>query len=96
MEARWGSNEANGHIQLAIGVRLDEKLDELDLTGSRLTGISRIVKAMAKWFPCPEFETEDERSYLLIRLPVHEEEVNWNGLLVESSSGKTPGETTRQ
>ena len=53
--------------------RIGEFLKELDLTEGRSTGISKIIKAMAKnGSPAPEFETDDERSYFLIRLPVHE------------------------
>jgi len=52
--------------------RVGEFLKELDLTEGRSTGISKILKIMsANGSPAPEFETDDERSYFLIRLPVH-------------------------
>ena len=52
--------------------RIGEFLKELDLTEGRSTGISKILKAMAaNGSPAPEFETDDERSHFIIRLPVH-------------------------
>jgi len=52
--------------------RIGEFLKELELTEGRLTGISKILRAMkANGSPLPEFETDDDRSYFLIRLPVH-------------------------
>ena len=48
-------------------------LKELDPTEGRYTGISKILKVMAaNGSPAPEFETDDDRTYFLIRLPVHE------------------------
>lgn len=53
--------------------RIGEFLKELDLTEGRSTGISKILKMMkANGSPRPEFETDEDRSYFLIRLPVHE------------------------
>ena len=69
--------------------RIGEFLKELDLTEGRSTGISKIIKSMAaNGSPAPEFETDEERSYFLIRLPVHEKAANWEGLLPETSSEK--------
>jgi ATP-dependent DNA helicase RecG len=52
--------------------RIGEFLKELDLTEGRSTGISKILKVMkSNGSPPPEFETDDDRSYFLIRLPVH-------------------------
>jgi len=52
--------------------RIGEFLKELDLTEGRSTGISKILKVMkGNGSPPPEFETDDDRSYFLIRLPVH-------------------------
>jgi ATP-dependent DNA helicase RecG len=57
--------------------RIGEFLKELDLTEGRSTGISKILKVMAaNGSPAPEFETDDDRSYFLIRLPVHERAVS--------------------
>ncbi|MFQ5568244.1 MAG: Fic family protein [Rhodothermales bacterium] len=53
--------------------RIGEFLKELDLTEGRSTGIAKILKVMsANGSPAPEFETDDDRTYFLIRLPVHE------------------------
>ena len=53
--------------------RIGEFLKELDLTEGRSTGISKILKVMAaNGSPTPEFESDADRSYFLIRLPVHE------------------------
>ena len=52
--------------------RIGEFLKELDLTEGRSTGISKILKAMkTNGSPLPEFETDEDRSYFLIRLPIH-------------------------
>jgi ATP-dependent DNA helicase RecG len=52
--------------------RIGEFLKELDLTEGRSTGISKILKVMkSNHSPVPEFETDDDRTYFLIRLPVH-------------------------
>jgi ATP-dependent DNA helicase RecG len=47
-------------------------LKELDLTEGRSTGIAKVLKVMKEnGSPPPEFETDDDRSYFLIRLPAH-------------------------
>jgi ATP-dependent DNA helicase RecG len=52
--------------------RIGEFLKELDLTEGRSTGIPKILRAMKdNGSPPPEFESDEDRSYLLIRLPVH-------------------------
>ncbi len=52
--------------------RIGEFLKELDLAEGRSTGISKILKVMkSNGSPPPEFKTDDDRSYFLIRLPVH-------------------------
>ena len=77
--------------------RIGEFLKELDLTEGRSTGISKIIKAMAiNGSPAPEFETNDERSYFLIRLPVHEKAANGEGHLLEPSSEKILGDRAGQ
>ena len=66
--------------------RIGEFLKELDLTEGRSTGISKILKVMAaNGSPAPEFETDDDRSYFLIRLPVHERSAREESTRVESS-----------
>jgi len=53
--------------------RIGGFLKELDLTEGRSTGIKKILTAMARnGSPPPEFDTDDDRTYFLIRLPVHE------------------------
>jgi len=52
--------------------RIGEFLKELDLTEGRSTGIPKILRVMAEnGSPAPEFETDEDRTYFLIRLPVH-------------------------
>ncbi len=52
--------------------RIGEFLKELELTEGRSTGIPKILKVMREnGSPAPEFESDDDRSYMLIRLPVH-------------------------
>jgi ATP-dependent DNA helicase RecG len=53
--------------------RIGEFLKELDLTEGRSTGIPKILGVMrSKGSPPPEFESDEDRTYFLIRLPVHE------------------------
>jgi ATP-dependent DNA helicase RecG len=71
--------------------RIGEFLKELELTEGRSTGISKILKVMkANGSPAPEFETDDERSYFLIRLPVHTQTIR------ESDSGNVTAQDTTQ
>jgi ATP-dependent DNA helicase RecG len=52
--------------------RIGEFLKELDLTEGRSTGIPKVLRVMAEnGSPTPEFETDDDRTYFLIRLPIH-------------------------
>jgi ATP-dependent DNA helicase RecG len=52
--------------------RIGEFLKELDLTEGRATGIPKILRAMrANGSPVPKFQTDDDRTSFLIRLPVH-------------------------
>ncbi|WP_412851786.1 Fic family protein [Ectothiorhodospira shaposhnikovii] len=60
--------------------RIGEFLKELDLTEGRSTGIPKILRVMqANGSPQPRFESDDERSSFLIRLPVHEGFVEGHG-----------------
>ncbi|NNM60041.1 MAG: hypothetical protein HKM04_09535 [Legionellales bacterium] len=53
--------------------RIGEFLKELDLTEGRSTGVPKILRVMkANGSPAPVFETDEDRSYFLIRLPVHD------------------------
>ncbi|MDO4337649.1 MAG: hypothetical protein Q4C91_06115 [Eubacteriales bacterium] len=48
-------------------------LKELHMVEGRNTGIPTILKAMsANGSPLPVFETDDERSYMTVVLPIHE------------------------
>ena len=53
--------------------RIGEFLKELDLAEGRSTGIPKILRAMRKnGSPAPVFESDDARTWFLVRLPVHE------------------------
>lgn len=53
--------------------RIGEFLKELDLTEGRSTGVPKILRAMKKnGSPMPTFETDDERTYFLVKLPIHQ------------------------
>ena len=67
--------------------RIGEFLKELDLTEGRATGIPKILNAMQRnGSPPPEFESDEERSYFLVRLPVHPE------VHAKAEPGKAPDE----
>jgi ATP-dependent DNA helicase RecG len=52
--------------------RIGEFLKELDLTEGRSTGIPKILREMAaNGSPAPEFDSDDDRTSYLVRLPVH-------------------------
>ena len=54
--------------------RIGEFLKDLDLTEGCSTGIPKILRAMKNnGSPKPIFDTDEDRSYLLITLPVHQE-----------------------
>jgi ATP-dependent DNA helicase RecG len=54
--------------------RIGDFLKELHLTEGRNTGFKKILDALeANGSPKPEFETDDDRSYFITRLFVHEE-----------------------
>jgi len=56
--------------------RIGEFLKELDLTEGRSTGIPKILKAIKRnGSPMPIFETDEDHSYFLFRLPVHPDSV---------------------
>lgn len=53
--------------------RIGEFLKDLKLSEGRSTGIPTILRAMAQnGSPTPIFETDEDRSYFLIRLPIHQ------------------------
>ena len=50
--------------------RIGEFLKELDLTEGRSTGIPKILREMAaNGSPAPEFDSDEDRTYYLVRLP---------------------------
>lgn len=52
--------------------RIGEFLKDLELTEGRSTGIPTILRVMAEnGSPAPQFDTDEERSYFAISLPVH-------------------------
>ena len=68
--------------------RIGEFFKELDLTEGRSTGIPKILRAVKRnGSPDPEFETDEERNYFLVRFPVHPKSVRqaaqvgpWDGV----------------
>ncbi len=54
--------------------RIGDFLKELHLTEGRNTGFKKILDALeANGSPKPEFETDEDRSYFITRLFIHEE-----------------------
>ena len=52
--------------------RIGEFLKELDLAEGRSTGVPKILRAMRNnGSPVPRFETDDDRTWFLVRLPAH-------------------------
>jgi len=52
--------------------RIGEFLKELSLTEGRGTGIPKILRAIQKnGSPLPVFETDDDRTYFVVRFPIH-------------------------
>ncbi len=73
--------------------RFGEFLKELDLTEGRSTGVRKILKAMAaNGSPAPVFETDEDRSYFLIRLPVHPRAIHPE----REGAGQVTGQVTGQ
>jgi len=53
--------------------RIGDFLKELHLTEGRNTGFKKILNALERnGSPKPEFETDDDRSYFITRLFIHE------------------------
>jgi hypothetical protein len=68
--------------------RIGEFLKELDLTEGRSTGIPKILRVMwENGSPEPQFETDDDRTTFLIRLPVH---TRYNALLEQDTDQDKP------
>ena len=80
--------------------RIGEFLKELDLTEGRSTGVPKILRAMKKnGSPMPTFETDDERTYFLVKLPIHqkamldESVIEQNTLTPQATPQATPHAT---
>ena len=70
--------------------RIGEFLKELDLAEGRSTGISKIFKVMAaNGSPMPKFESDEDRTHFIVRLPVHERAV-----VAAQVTGEATGEVT--
>ncbi|MCL1808553.1 MAG: putative DNA binding domain-containing protein [Clostridiales bacterium] len=53
--------------------RIGEFLKEIDLSEKKSTGITKILRVLkANGSPMPEFETDDERNYLIVTIRPHE------------------------
>ncbi|MDR3054041.1 MAG: putative DNA binding domain-containing protein [Zoogloeaceae bacterium] len=75
--------------------RIGEFLKELDLTEGRSTGIPKILKVMkANGSPIPSFETDDDRTSFVIRLPRHARAKGKQGVTGEVTPQVTPQVTT--
>ena len=73
--------------------RIGEFLKELDLTEGRSTGVPKILRVMrANGSPVPKFETDEERSYFLIRLPIHQAFVEPEISTTPEVTGEVTGE----
>jgi len=72
--------------------RIGEFLKELGLTEGRATGIKKILTVMQKnGSPLPEIESDETRSYFLIRLPAHP-----NALSGKDKSVSFPAKTSEK
>ncbi len=77
--------------------RIGEFLKELDLTEGRSTGVRKILKAMkTNGSPKPIFDTDYDRSYFLIRLPVHQRAVRPERQVTGEVTGQVAGQVTGQ
>lgn len=76
--------------------RIGEFLKELDLTEGRSTSLPKIFSKMAhNGSPKPIFETDEDRSYFLVRLPVHEKVAELE-LVSEQPAGEVTAEVTAE
>lgn len=71
--------------------RIGDFLKELHLTEGRNTGFKKILNALeANGSPRPEFETDDDRSYFITRLFIHEAFIAEGDEESESTPKSTP------
>jgi len=77
--------------------RIGEFLKELDLTEGRSTGVPKILRAMNdNGSPPPEFESDEDRTYFLIRLPVHERAERETPQVTGQVTGQVAGQVALQ
>ena len=79
--------------------RIGEFLKELDLAEGRSTGIPKVLRVMREnGSPPPEFESDEDRTHFLIRLPVHTraETTAGVGAQSEAQSGAQSGAQSLQ
>ncbi len=76
--------------------RIGEFLKELELTEGRSTGIPKMLRVMAdNGSPVPEFETDDDRTHYLVRLPVHAN-ADWQELATDPVADPVADSVTGQ
>lgn len=78
--------------------RIGEFLKELDLAEGRSTGVPKILRAMREnGSPAPVFESDEDRTFFLVRLPVREK-VGQEGARQETVhvTGQVTGQDTGQ
>jgi len=84
--------------------RIGEFFKELDLTEGRSTGIPKILRAIKEnGSPKPLFETDEDRSFFLVRFPVHMKSVgsakhipNKHPSSIQQMTGQVAGQVTGQ
>ena len=70
--------------------RIGEFLKEPESTEGRSTGIPKMLRVMAEnGSPLPVFETDEDRTHYLVRLPVHAN-ADWQDLAADKLPDKLP------
>jgi ATP-dependent DNA helicase RecG len=74
--------------------RIGEFLKEIDLSEKKSTGITKILNALkTNNSPLPEFETDDERNYLITTIKIHEAFIITNSASKNDTDGATVNAT---
>ena len=78
--------------------RIGEFLKELELAEGRSTGVPKILRAMRQnGSPAPIFESDEDRTWFLVRLPVHERaRPEPSGQDTQQDTGQVTGQVTGQ
>ena len=75
--------------------RIGELLKELSLTEGRGTGIPKMLKALrVNGSPKPVFESDDDRTYFLVRLPLHPKFIKEARERKRLATGQVTGQVT--